>query len=210
MHRRQRTWPQRLLRLITAGVLLGAVLGLAFSFTAVPGYRSSAFLLVTPAGLTPLQTSEVQYAQALSQVVPNPSVLRGAGVLADPDSVRADASPNAPLIEITVNAPSADLARRQTQAAAEAVVAYTQDRVDLLGFRAVVLAPATGGRAAGLSLPAYVAAGAALGAVLAALVAMIRGEAPETVPASLPAHQALHAADAQRAVAAAPTTARSS
>lgn len=203
MQLRERTWTRRLLALVIAGALIGAGLGLAFSFVAVPGYDASAFLVITPAGQTPLQTGEVQYAQAISQVVTNPSVLRAAGnsaaVPADPDQVRADASPNAPLIEITVNAESADLARRQTQAAAEAVVAYTQDRVDVLGFRTVVLAPATGGRPAGLSLPAYVVAGAAMGAVLGGLIAMILGDRRATVADPWPARRGQESLTAQSA-----------
>ena len=127
-----------------------------------------------------MQTGEIQYAQAISRIVANPTVLAAGGndadLPADPRRVRTDPSPNAPLIELVVNAANADSARRGAQAAAEAVATYTQDRVDLLGFRVVVLAPATDGKPAGLPLPAYVAAGAAMGVVLGALTVVLRGD----------------------------------
>lgn len=180
MERRERTWPRRLVALAIAGGLVGAALGFLASSLAVPGYDASAFLLVTPSGDSPVQTSEVQYAQAISQVITNPSVLAAADdaddLPDDPQQIRADPSPNAPLIELVVNAEDADTARLQAQAAAEAVVTYTQQRVDVLGFRAVILAPATNGVPSGLSLPAYLVAGAAMGAVLGGLAAMLGGE----------------------------------
>lgn len=176
----ERSWSRWLVTLLLTGGLLGAALGFVIGSSTAPGYDASAFLLVTPSGRTPVQTGEIQYAQALSHIVADPAVLAAGGddadLPADPRRVRADPSPNAPLIELVVNARDADAARRRAQAAAEAVATYTQDRDDLLGFRAVVLAPATNGRPAGLSLAAYIAAGAAMGAVLGALAAMLRGE----------------------------------
>jgi hypothetical protein len=175
----QRRRTRRLVVLVIAGGLLGAGLGFLASSLVVPGYDASAFLLVTPAGTAPVETSEVQYAQAISQVVTNPTVL-AAGVAADipedPAQLRADPSPNAPLIEIIVNADTAGAAQRQAQAAADAVVAYTDDRVDVLGFHAVVLAPAAAGEPAGLSLVAYLVAGVVMGGVLGGLMALLRGE----------------------------------
>jgi hypothetical protein len=186
--------------LVVAGGLVGAGLGFLASSLIVPSYDASAFLLVTPAGQTPVQTSEVQYAQAISQVVTNPSVLAAGGDtsgLPDQKRVRADASPNAPLIEIIVNADTTGAARRQAQAAADAVVAYTDERVDSLGFRAVILAPATAGEPAGLSLAAYLVAGTAMGAVLASLAGLLRGipalaelEAGSAPPDSAVGHEA--------------------
>ena len=175
----QRRWIRRLVVLVMAGGLVGAALGFFAGTLVVPGYDASAFLLVTPAGQIPIETSEVQYAQAISQVVTNPSVLAAGGdaegLPDEPERVRADPSPNAPLIEITVNAGTAGEAQRQAQAAAEAVVAYTAERVDTLGFRAVVLAPAARGEPAGLSLAAYLVAGAAMGALLGGLAALAWG-----------------------------------
>lgn len=188
----QRTWTAVLIALVVAGGVVGASLGLAVGGVVVPGYDASAYLLVTPSGENPVQTSEVQYAQAISQVVTNPTVLAAAGTSADLPSdarkVRADPSPNAPLIELTVNAPTADGARRQAQAAADAVVAYTLERVDVLGFQAVELAPAAAGEPAGLSPVAHLVAGAAMGAVLGGLAGLLRGQRPAAAPpASAPA-----------------------
>lgn len=198
MQRRERSWARRLVALAIAGGVVGAALGLLASNLAVPGYDASAFLLITPSGDSPVQTSEIQYAQAISQVVTNPSVLASAvddtDLPSDPQRIRADPSPNAPLIELVVNAVDAATARRQAQASAEAVVTYTEERVDVLGFRAVVLAPATNGVPAGLSLPAYLVAGAAMGAVLGALIAMLGGDR-RTAPTDTrpqPAEQTRH------------------
>lgn len=180
MQRRERSWARRLVALAIAGGIVGTALGFLAGNLAVPGYDASAFLLITPSGNSPVQTSEIQYAQAISQVVTNPSVLASAvddtDLPSDPKQIRADPSPNAPLIELVVNAVDAATARRQAQASAEAVVMYTEERVDVLGFRAVILAPATNGVPAGLSLPAYLVAGAAMGAVLGALIAMLGGD----------------------------------
>jgi len=177
-----RAWTRRLIVLVILGGLLGAGLGSAASTVAVPGYDASVFLLVTPAGETPVETSEVQYAQAISQVITNPSVLAAAAddteIPNDPDRIRADPSSNAPMIEIIVNAETASQAQREAQATAEAVVAYTDTRADALGFHAVVLAPAAAGGPAGFSLEAYLAAGAAMGVVLFGLLAMLRGPQP--------------------------------
>jgi F0F1-type ATP synthase assembly protein I len=189
MQPRQRRWTRRLAVLVISGGLVGACLGFLASTLIVPGFDASAFLLVTPSGGTPVETNQVQYAQAISQVITNPAVLAPTGSTAepapDPRHVRADPSPNAPLIEVIANATTADEARRRAQAAAEAVVAYTADRANQLGVQAVVLAPAGGGKRAGLSLAAYLAAGAAMGAVLGALLAMLLGE-PATAEPSLP------------------------
>jgi len=180
MQRTEGSWARRLVALAIIGGFVGAALGFTASTLVVPGYDASAFLLVTPAGDAPVQAGEVQYAQAISQVVTNPGVLAAAvdetDLPDDPQKIRADPSPNAPLIEIVVNAEDARTARQQAQATAEAVVTYTQERVDLLGFGAVILAPAGDGVRAGLSLPAYIVAGAGMGAVLGALAAMLRGE----------------------------------
>lgn len=180
MQRRERSWARRLIALAVVGGVAGAALGFLASSLAVARYDASAFLLVTPSGDSPVQTNEVQYAQAISQVVTNPNVLAAAvddaDLPDDPQRIRADPSPNAPLIELVVNAEDAGTAQRQAQAAAEAVVTYTDQRVDLLGFRTVILAPATTGVPAGLSLPAYLVAGAAMGAVLGGLIAMLLGE----------------------------------
>ena len=175
MHPRRRAWTLRLLAYAMIGALAGAGLGYLASSLTEPGYDASAFLLLTP-GDAGVATSEVQYAQAISQIVATPSVLADGADLPDADRVRADPSPNAPLIELVVNADSATTARRQAQATAETVVAYIEERADLLGFRAVVLAPAADGEPAGLSLPAYLVAGAAMGAVLGALMVMLSGE----------------------------------
>jgi hypothetical protein len=176
--------------LVISGGLVGACLGFLASTLIVPGFDASAFLLVTPSGGTPVETNEVQYAQAISQVITNPAVLaptgRSAEPAPDPRHVRADPSPNAPLIEIIANAATADEARRRAQAAAEAVVAYTADRANQLGVQAVVLAPAGGGTRAGLSLAAYLAAGAAMGAALGALLAMLLGEPATAEPSIVP------------------------
>lgn len=200
MQRRERSWARRLVALAIAGGVVGAALGLLASNLAVPGYDASAFLLITPSGNSPVQTSEIQYAQAISQVVTNPSVLASAvddtDLPSDPQQIRADPSPNAPLIELVVNAVDAATARRQAQASAEAVVTYTEERIDVLGFRAVVLAPATNGVPAGLSLPAYLVAGAAMGAVLGALIAMLGGDqrtvSPDARPQPARAEQTRH------------------
>lgn len=176
----ERLWSRWVAVVLLTGGLLGAALGFAIGSSTAPGYDATAFLLVTPSGRTPVQTGEIQYAQAISRIVTNPAVLAAGGadvdVPADPRRVRTDPSPNAPLIEVVVNAAKADSARRGAQAAAEAVATYTQDRVDLLGFRVVVLAPAADGKPAGLPLPAYVAAGAAMGVVLGALTVVLRGD----------------------------------
>lgn len=177
-----RTWTRRLVVIVILGGLIGASLGFAASTFTVPGYDASAFLLVTPSGNTPVETSQVQYAQAISQVITNPTVLAAAGddaeVPDDPEQIRADPSSNAPMIEIIVNAETANQAQRQAQATAESVVAYTDTRADVLGFQAVVLAPAAAGQRAGLSLAAYLVAGAAMGAVLGGVLAMLRGPRP--------------------------------
>lgn len=203
MQRTEGSWARRLVALAIVGGIAGAALGFTVSLFVVPGYDASAFLLVTPAGDAPVQAGEVQYAQAISQVVTNPGVLAAAvddtDLPDDPQQIRADPSPNAPLIEIVVNAEDARRAQQQAQATAEAVVAYTQERADLLGFGAVILAPAGEGVPAGLSLPAYLVAGAAMGAVLGALIAMLRGER-HAAPAEAVAQPAQTVKDGTRSV----------
>ena len=180
MQSQERRWSRWLTVVLLTGGLIGAALGFAIGSSTTPGYDATAFLLVTPSGRTPSQPGDVQYARASSGSDPTRAAPGGGGAdgdgPADPRRVRTDPSPNAPLIELVVNAANADSARRGAQAAAEAVATYTQDRVDLLGFRVVVLAPATDGKPAGLPLPAYVAAGAAMGVVLGALTVVLRGD----------------------------------
>jgi capsular polysaccharide biosynthesis protein len=199
MQPRQRSWTGRLVTLAVVGGLIGAALGWLTSTLTVPGYDASAFLLVTPAGQAPLSTGEVQYAQAISQVVANPNVLAAAGTGSDlpddPRNLRANPSPNAPLIEITVNAATAGQAQRQAQAVAEAVVAYTEQRDDVLGVHAVLLAPATDGEPAGLSLAAYLVVGAVMGMALGVVAALLRGDRSATVPRALPERTEQTAAD---------------
>jgi hypothetical protein len=192
-----RAWTRRLVVMVILGGIIGAGLGLSASALTGPGYDASAFLLVTPAGDTPLETSQVQYAQAISQVITNPTVLAAAGdseVPDDPEQIRADPSSNAPMIEIIVNAETAGQAQRQAQATAEAVVAYTGIRADLLGFQAVVLAPAATGTPAGLSLVAYLVAGTAMGAVLGGVLALLRAPRPvaEIEPWARPSTDEIH------------------
>jgi len=194
MQPHQRSWTRRLVLLVVAGGLFGAGLGFLASSRIVPGYDASAFLLITPAGTAPVEANEVQYAQAISQVVTHPAVLAAGGDTSalpeDRAQVRADPSPNAPLIEIVVNAGTARAAQRSAQAAADAVVDYTADRVNVLGFRAVVLAPAAPGEPAGLSPIAYVVAGAVMGVVLGGLAALLWG-----VPAAVGVASETRAAD---------------
>ncbi|GAA3444396.1 lipopolysaccharide biosynthesis protein [Planomonospora venezuelensis] len=141
-------WP------LPVALLLGALAGLAFSLGRGPVYTADAYITVVPAD--PAATaSAVNYAQAYARIATEPEILAVAahnaaaagGGGASPAAaserlrrgVRASASPDAPLVELSASAADPVAAAEQVNTVADALISYAghhaaATRVRLVGF----------------------------------------------------------------------------
>jgi capsular polysaccharide biosynthesis protein len=134
--------------------LVGLALGGVYHSQRHVSYTSAAYLVVVPVAPAPLGSGQADgatpFGQVFARIAGTPAVLAGAaGALPDGMSVDAaakrvdfTASPNAPLVQVSGTAETADAAAMLTNVVADAVVAYADERqsVTRYGLRKIVTA----------------------------------------------------------------------
>lgn len=162
-------------------VLLGAGGGLAYTSLATPQYSASAFVVVTATPPTG-DRRDVSFAQAYGRVVGQQDVAKAAGEavgMAPADvieAVQARTSPDAPLIEITGTAPTAQGAADVVNAVANGLVAFAAGSTEATSVSLSVLSVATPpADPSSPNLTLDLAVGTATGVLLGALYLLATG-----------------------------------
>lgn len=180
----------RRLWIIVLGFIIGGALGAFVSQQMSPIYQSNVYLLVVPAsgdlGTQTLSDYEQKlrndYAQAYSRITTDPAVIgkavRESGVGVDPSDIRKIVnvipSPNAPILQVTVNFQDPEGASTLANAVASGLNSYTAEQSTNSGYRADVMAeatPPTSPVAPGWKL--NIAVGAATGLLVGGVVALL-------------------------------------
>ncbi|GGS79545.1 hypothetical protein GCM10010156_42840 [Planobispora rosea] len=133
----RRWWP------LAVAVLLGTLSGLVFSLVKEPAYSADAYVVVVPAN--PGGTAQaVNFAQAYARIAVQPEILAVtteevflplAAAERLRNTVRAAASPDAPLVWLNASAPDPQQAADQANAVAEALIAYANRQAGNTGVR---------------------------------------------------------------------------
>ncbi|MCX3062707.1 YveK family protein [Streptomyces beihaiensis] len=190
VRRLPRWWP------LPAGILLGVVAGGSYGFTATPQYTATSYVIAVPADKAD-PVSALGFAQAYSRVATQIAVLADAQVAAGVpvstlrSSVRAETSPDAPMVSISAQSASPTRARAMADAVARALATeanHTKDdtHVELLRFTRAVKPTEPSSASPGLTTLVGTCAGGLLGGL--ALLLRPRREAGQsggaaTVPA---------------------------
>ncbi|MEV1025535.1 lipopolysaccharide biosynthesis protein [Streptomyces sp. NPDC050264] len=183
-----RWWP------LPAGILLGALAGGVYGVASTPQYTATSYVVAVPMkGADPM--SATGFAQAYSRVATQVAVLSDAQVAAGVpvatlrSSVRAETSPDAPMVAISASSDEPAEAMGMANAVARALTAnasHTKDstHVELLRFTRAVQPTEPSSPSAGLTTLVGTCAGGLLGG-LALLLRPRRepGRATPTVPA---------------------------
>jgi uncharacterized protein involved in exopolysaccharide biosynthesis len=174
--------PPRRWWLAAALAVLGGLLGLAYAALAPQTYTATAYVLVV--AVRPGDgTSAVSYAQAYARLawqaeVVGPAVNNSRGSVTVNDlrnSVRASASPDAPVIEVTGSAGTAQLAADITNLVANSLVSAGRAQARNTQMNLVLLSPAYPPPDPSSPQSTFsVAVGVAVGLLLAGLVFLTR------------------------------------
>ncbi|MFI7388381.1 lipopolysaccharide biosynthesis protein [Streptomyces sp. NPDC049813] len=181
-------WP------LPAGILLGALAGGVYGGVSTPQYTATSYVIAVPAkGSDPM--SATGFAQAYSKVATQVAVLSdaqvAAGVPVDTlrSDVRAETSPDAPMVAISASSDRPATAAAMADAVARALTTNAQHakketRVELLRFTRAVKPTAPSSPSAALTT----LVGACAGGLLGGLALLLRprrepGAATPTVPA---------------------------
>lgn len=173
--------------LLLIGLVLGALAGLAFGLATTGARHASAYLVVAPlaSAATPGDAGgATTYAKAYAEVAGQPDVLDTAltpfatdGLSVDDvaEGVTVSASQDAPLLQVSAEAATAEQAVDTTAAAADAVVDYLRTSAATSGYQVSVLTPAAEARSAsGLTTPLTALLGGVLGLAAAGAVTVLR------------------------------------
>jgi len=185
---RSRRRPAALVLLV--GLVLGVLAGVAYGLVSTGAQHASAYLVVAPAtgseeGTTVGDaTGATTYAKAYAEVAGQPDVLDPALAAFATDGRTVDdvaqdvtiaASQDAPLLQVSAAADSAEQAVEIAGAAAEAVVDYLSPTAASSGYTVRVLTPAAASRSSdGLSTPLTGVLGGVVGLVAAGAVLVLR------------------------------------
>lgn len=172
--------------LIALLTVLGAGAGLAYALISPPEYTAKAYVAVV--AQNPGDSSAVSYAQAYSRIAGQGDALQAAADASDGSasvkqlrrSVRAAASPDAPVIELTGAAGSAGRAADLVNLLANGLIrtanSHTVDTRMRLALLSAAVPPAD---PTSPQLPLALAVGAAAGLLLGGLAFLARGERPQ-------------------------------
>lgn len=162
-------------------VLLGGIGGVAYTLLTKPTYTASSTVVVTATPSTG-DRRDVSLAQALGRLANQPEIATAAaatvGLTADQvaRSVRGRTSPDAPIIEITGDAPTAAKAAEVVNAVATGLVTFGTKNMAATGVTLSVLSAATPPLTAGSpSLTLDLAVGVGAGILLGALYLLATG-----------------------------------
>jgi MYXO-CTERM domain-containing protein len=158
--------------------VLGALAGYAVALVTPPRYTAEAYVLMISTGAEEVTPGDI--AQAVARVATSESVLATSDsddliLAARDDRLTAEASPDAPLVELSATADSADAAADLANDLADAVEVHMTTNTGIDEVRASIFASAS--EPAEPSSPnvlVNVVAGAALGLLLAAVGFVLR------------------------------------
>ncbi|MGY1439264.1 YveK family protein [Streptomyces reniochalinae] len=174
--------------------VLGALAGATYATVAEPRYEASSYVLVSP-GEQAEATSALGYAQAYGKIATDAVVLTRAEASFDlprgelRTHVRAGTSPDAPMVQITGSAPTADDAADYADATAAALARTATKSSASTGVRLTVVSHATAtAEPVSPRAPLAVAVGGSAGGLLGGLALLARprrrdAEGPALVPA---------------------------
>lgn len=183
--------------LLPAGALVGSVAGGAYGLLQAPEYTATSYVVAVPTQKSD-PSAALGYAQAYGRVATQLAVLGDAQVWSDVSldtlrkSVRAEASPDAPMISISATATSAKQARDMSNAVSQALVTQAGHAQDDTQVRLVRLSRAAKpGEPSSASASLTLLVGASAGGLLAGLALLARPrrepEYDETRRAPVPA-----------------------
>ncbi|MFI7010358.1 lipopolysaccharide biosynthesis protein [Streptomyces sp. NPDC050145] len=188
-----RWWP------LPAGILLGALAGGGYGLAATPQYTATGYVIAVPTEKAD-PMSAVGFAQAYGKVATQVAVLSDAQVAAGVpvatlrSSVRAETSPDAPMVSISATSADPAKAMEMANAVARALTteaAHTKDdtHVELLRFTRAVKPTEPSTPSAALTALVGTCAGGLLGGLALLLRPRREQEQPPaaTVPAPAPA-----------------------
>lgn len=160
---------------LTAGVLIGGLLGALYAVLAPPTYTADAYVIVVAAD-PGSQTPAMDFAQAYGRIVDQPQILgRAADVLGTSpgmldDRVQGSTSPDSPLVELSARARTARLAADSANAVAAQLVAFGNTQTSGTGMTLAVFSEAGAPPERASPVPALdVAVGAATGLLIGGL-----------------------------------------
>lgn len=174
-------------RWITAGVLLGLLVGALVGFLSPATYTANSYLVVVSAGSTGTTTDAANFGKVFARVATDPVVLTRSPHLQEigltPTSaaqhVRVLSSPDAPVLQVVGSASTAFRAAQIANFVSQAITIYATDRSSDTGFlirQFVIAAPPA---APSRPRPALdLAVGLALGTGLGLLAALTRRPRP--------------------------------
>ncbi|MFJ9039983.1 lipopolysaccharide biosynthesis protein [Streptomyces sp. NPDC102406] len=185
-----RWWP------LPAGLLLGALAGGVYGATSTPQYTATSYVIAVPTHQSDL-SSAVGFAQAYSRVATQVAVLSDAQVAAGVpvgtlrSGVRAETSPDAPMVAISATSERPATAMAMANAVARALTANASHvkkdtHVELLRFTRAVKPTEPSSPSAGLTTLVGACAGGLLGG-LALLLRPRHRDAPGTATVPAPA-----------------------
>jgi capsular polysaccharide biosynthesis protein len=166
--------------------VLGAAAGLAYALIKAPDYSAKAYVAVVAEN--PGDTSAVSYAQAYSRIASQGDALQAAADASQGRasvqelrrSVLAAASPDAPVIELTGTAGSAERAADLVNLLANGLMKTANSHTGDTRMRVALLSAAVPpADPTSPQLPLAVALGAAVGLLLGGLAFLVRGERHE-------------------------------
>lgn len=165
------------------GLGIGLLGGLGYALATAPQYAATSYVMVVPDQADP--TTALGFAQAYGRVVTGSAVLAGAQAAAGTPAdrlrghVKAQTSPDAPMISVTGTASSGAAAARYANAVAQSLTATGNRGAPSTGVRLLVFSPASAPASpASPSAALSAAAGASAGGLLGVLALLVR-PAPE-------------------------------
>jgi capsular polysaccharide biosynthesis protein len=198
----------RLLRqggVLAGAVLLGVLAGAMYSVVKAPAYTADAQVVVVNSATATDDTTAVKFAQAYGRITGDsailsqtPTVRAGGSVTALRGQIRAETSPDAPLVQITGTAPNAARAAQVANEVAAALISFGNTRSASTGARLASFAQASAPeQPSSPNRPVDIAVGAAAGLLIGgfATTAGVGGRrrrreaavAPAAAPAAPPA-----------------------
>jgi capsular polysaccharide biosynthesis protein len=189
---------------LAGAVLLGVLAGAMYGVFKAPAYTADAQVVVVNAATATDDTTAVKFAQAYGRITGDSAILAqtatvkgGGSVTALRGQIRAETSPDAPLVQITGTAPNAARAAEIANEVAGALISFGNARSAQTGARLASFAQASApDKPSSPNKPVDIAVGAAAGLLIGgfATTAGVGGRrrrpgptpAPTPAPAPLP------------------------
>ncbi|MFQ6148535.1 lipopolysaccharide biosynthesis protein [Streptomyces seoulensis] len=186
--------------LLAAGALAGALLGGAYGWLTPPAYTATSYLVAVPAKKADVN-SALGFAQAYGRIATQPAILAGARRQAGVPvrtlqrAVRAETSPDAPMVAVSAASARPALAARMANAVSRALAAQANAAEASTQVRLVRFSPAVRPtEPTSTSTPVTALVGAGAGGLLCGLALLARprrtgahGDGPAPGTAAAPA-----------------------